>query len=246
MMKKGHIRMFLVMITIAASVVLFLKYSQDQKVKERVYYAGIGSRYYPYEYEQNGELKGFSYELFNEIAKRVGLKIKWEHIPFKNLVSNIEDGKLDIGAATVGIRDEFNRKVKYTTPYLTTTSVVLGLKGDVHEEYGVYGVIQGRIHEKYANEIEGATVVTYTDIELIAKDLENRTINYAIMNRDVAKTLLENYPNIEILKELRTEENGFIFSNIFSEKLLKKFNKELEKAKSDGTVDNLKKKYGIE
>ncbi len=66
------------------------------------------------------------------------------------------------------------------------------------------------------------------------------------MNRDVAKSLLDNYPDIEILKELKTEENGFIFSNIFSGKLLKKFNKELEKAKSDGTVDNLKKKYGIE
>ncbi|MBP9510587.1 MAG: transporter substrate-binding domain-containing protein [Fusobacteriaceae bacterium] len=66
------------------------------------------------------------------------------------------------------------------------------------------------------------------------------------MNRDVAKSLLDNYPDIEILKELKTEENGFIFSNIFSEKLLKKFNKELEEAKSDGTVDNLKKKYGIE
>lgn len=66
------------------------------------------------------------------------------------------------------------------------------------------------------------------------------------MNRDVAKSLLDNYPDIEILKELKTEENGFIFSNIFSEKLLEKFNKELERAKSDGTVDNLKKKYGIE
>lgn len=245
-MKKGHIATFLVLIAVAVSVVLFLKYLQDKKIKDRVYHAGIGSRYYPYEYEENGELKGLSYDLFNDVAKKVGIKIKWEKIPFRNLVSHIEEGKLDIGASTVSIRDDFRERVTFTVPYLTTTTVILGLKGDTHVDHGVYGVIQGRIHEKYANQIEGATVITYTDIELIAKDLENRTINYAIINKNVAKALIENYPDLVMLKEIKTEVNAYIVSNIFNKELLNEINKEIEKAKSDGTVDNLKKKYKIE
>ena len=79
---------------------------------------GINAEYAPFEYYEDGELKGFDIDLMNCIGERIGYDIDYVDMPFDALIAAIMIGKVDCAISTLTITEERESVVDFTRPYL--------------------------------------------------------------------------------------------------------------------------------
>ena len=79
---------------------------------------GINAEFAPFEYYEDGELKGFDIDLMNCIGERIGCDIDYVDMPFDALIAAIMIGKVDCAISTLTITEERESVVDFTRPYL--------------------------------------------------------------------------------------------------------------------------------
>lgn len=62
--------------------------------------------YEPFEFEEDGELKGYDVDIWNEFSKRTGIEVKWEYADFSGLLGLISSGKADAVSAQMSPNPE--------------------------------------------------------------------------------------------------------------------------------------------
>ena len=67
-----------------------------------------------------GEGVGLEYDLFNEIAKRLNAKVKWELSSWDVMIQSVRDGQFDVGMDGITINDERKALVDFSDSYLTS------------------------------------------------------------------------------------------------------------------------------
>jgi polar amino acid transport system substrate-binding protein len=73
----------------------------DGKIK-----IGTDPTYAPSEFNDNGKIVGFDVDLFNAIAKKLGLQTEWVESKFGDIIPGIASGKYEIGVSSFTINDE--------------------------------------------------------------------------------------------------------------------------------------------
>lgn len=74
--------------------------------KEQVIKVGLESTYPPFEYKEDGQLKGFDIDLMNELGKALGFQVKFIEQPFDGLIPALKSGKIDLVAAGMSATEE--------------------------------------------------------------------------------------------------------------------------------------------
>jgi polar amino acid transport system substrate-binding protein len=71
----------------------------------------------PFVVEENGALKGFSIELWDRIAQRMGVKYRYVKSPtVKDLLEDVRTGKADIGISAISITAERDKSFDFSQP----------------------------------------------------------------------------------------------------------------------------------
>lgn len=71
----------------------------------------------PFVFESNGKLTGFSVELWDEIAQRLGARTQWSFEPnARELVNRVAEKKADVGISAVSITAEREQRVDFSQP----------------------------------------------------------------------------------------------------------------------------------
>lgn len=91
---------------------------------------GTNPNFPPFEYKENGELKGFEIELMDALAQKMGKKIEFKDLAFDTLLLEIQFGKIDMIASAMTPTPLRAQKVTFTKPYLAQDPLVVITSAD--------------------------------------------------------------------------------------------------------------------
>lgn len=211
-------------------------------------------------YHVSGDtVTGFDYEVLQKFAG--GLNVKLELTPemsFEQQVNGLQEGRYDILAGSLVVNSEYIDSLAFTHPLLTTKYVLVQRKTDdstaVRTPFDLAGKkihivksspvslrIRHLIHE-IADTIYVEEVPLYGMEQLIAM-VAGGEIDYAVCDRDIAQTALQQHDNIDIDMEVSFSQLRAWGMNKRSPLLLERFNKWLDAYSKTAEYRRLVKKY---
>ena len=141
------------------------------------------------EYVKDGELVGFDVELSRELARRLGVDVKFEIIDFRGIVAALKSGRVDILVTAMTQTPEREEQIGFSVPYYDAgigAAFRISEKIERPEDLAgkVIGVELGSSGEHFVRTEIGdlvGEVVTYDSIVLALNDLENGRVD-AVVN----------------------------------------------------------------
>ncbi|MBS5789965.1 transporter substrate-binding domain-containing protein [Fusobacterium sp.] len=228
--------------------VLLIACGKDSK--ELVYKVGTNAEFPPYEYMEDGKIKGFDADIMDEIAKRGKFKYEWVNMNFDGLISALQSKKVDMVIAGMTLNEERQKYVNFSVPYIKPAVSLIALKSNSTtsiEEFNnkKFGVELGTIE---ADIIKGkfpdAIIVPFSSNTASVLALKSQKIDAILFDSKVAESYVKNNPEIKIVGEVTGEDKAMAF-NLKDTEVHNKVNTILQEMLNDGTIDKLKEKYGI-
>src|SRR5918999_2631386 len=96
-----------------------------QTVEEGVLTVGSDIPFPPFEFREGGELTGFDVVLVEEMADRLGLRVRWVDTAFDTIFTQLAAGRYDMVASATTITEERSRQVDFTDPYYAAQQSVV-------------------------------------------------------------------------------------------------------------------------
>ncbi|MEG0228261.1 MAG: transporter substrate-binding domain-containing protein, partial [Lachnospiraceae bacterium] len=79
----------------------------------------------PYEYYEGEEIKGIDADFAKAIAAKLGMSLKIEDMAFDSIITAVQGGKADFGAAGMTVTDERKSQVDFSDSYYTGRQVII-------------------------------------------------------------------------------------------------------------------------
>ena len=196
---------------------------------------------------KTGEIKGFIYDIGKEIERRGNFIFCWEETPLSKIFDEVTVKNYDIGIAPFISTEERKNKVNITESFYTSQIIVLGNREIDYKESKepIYGVqTESIVLDKVQGEDSGKVIVSSKE-ERLLDSLLNRDIDYMVTDSICGNEILKKNPqlfNKEVIEEVSI---SFITSKTLNKDDLKRINEIILEMKSDGTIEDLKKKYDI-
>jgi polar amino acid transport system substrate-binding protein len=84
----------------------------------------------PYEsVDENGKFIGFDVDMFEEMAKRMGVEVHWQDMPFDVTITTLQAGDVDVSVSTHQKTPDNSQQVDFTIEYEPATTVFIKQKG---------------------------------------------------------------------------------------------------------------------
>jgi ABC-type amino acid transport substrate-binding protein len=155
----------------------------------------------PFEFHdpETDELVGFDVDLANEIAKSIGVPIKWVEMPFANLLPALKNHKVDMTIAAMYITPEREAAVDFSRPYQYSGLVMVAAPKLVDQIHSIddlaglrVGVKIGATGEEVARQYKAQgiplEIVQYQDTVASFLDLEVGRVD--VIFNDYLNTLI--------------------------------------------------------
>jgi ABC-type amino acid transport substrate-binding protein len=187
---------------------------------------------------KNGKPTGFSADLAEAIAGKLGLKLEVALLPFSDLFSRLTADIGDIAMSAITITPERKLQFDFSYPYFNSgQSLLVPTASTIASEADLLGkkvgVIKGTTNETLARKVPGIAQIDTYDGKLDAVIVDTPFAQYNA--RATGKT--------RIAKVLTTGDQYGIAVRKGNAKLLKGINKAMNAIRKDGTYDRLYKKY---
>lgn len=200
--------------------------------------------------ESTKQIEGFDVDLMNAIAANAGLQVEFVNVAFDPLLAGMAQCQYDASISAMTITDERKQSMAFSDPYFEAGQIITvqanntditgkdSLTGKtLGAQIGTTGAIE-------AGKIPGATAKTYDDIGLAFQDLINGQVDAVIADTPLALGYVGKNPTkIKTVGEPFTDENYGIAVCKNKPELVAKINEGLAKAKADGVIDQLTKKW---
>lgn len=222
---------------------------KEKAPENKVYVVGTNAEYPPFEFIENGEVAGLDADIIKEAAKRMGIEYKWLNTNFDGLIPALQTKKVDLVIAGMSITPEREKAVNFSVPYLSSkvaivTSKVNPIK-DMNDLSGKkYGVELGTTKEASARKITGAEVIPFSSNTGALVALKSGKVNGMVLDESVAQKFIDKNPELVMVGTLEGEPKAVAFNKDDTE-LAEKFSKVIEEMLNDGTIENLRKQYGV-
>lgn len=91
---------------------------------------GTDTNFPPFEYKdpQTGEHTGFDVQLWDAIAKEIGIEYELQPMDFNGIVPGLQTGQLDVGIAGMSIKPERAKVIDFSDGYYNSGLAILVLK----------------------------------------------------------------------------------------------------------------------
>jgi len=86
---------------------------------------GVDANFMPFEFKVDGKLTGFDVELFEAIAKEIGLDFKWQTMDFNGIIPGLQSKSIDAAIAGITIKSEREEVVDFSHPYYDSGLIIL-------------------------------------------------------------------------------------------------------------------------
>lgn len=174
---------------------------------------GTAADFAPFEYEENGQIKGFDIDLANELSKRVGFDITLEKVSYGKICDKINQSELDIGISSFG-NDLYTLDCFHSVSYFESDLLFVKLKSrtdlqskaDLRDKSVAYDK-DSKSSSKIITELEAKGVAKESD-KLISMLLllQEGKVDSIVLDSINSGILIENYPFLDD-KDKKTIEN---------------------------------------
>ncbi|MGP3777805.1 basic amino acid ABC transporter substrate-binding protein [Halanaerobium saccharolyticum] len=239
--------------TLVTILVILTVLTLSSGVMAQRYVVGTNASFPPFEYVEEGEIVGFDIDLVKEIAELQGFEVEFRDISFDSLIPGLASGSLDMVAAGMTITEARKEVVAFSDPYYSANQSVL-----VHEEseedltvlFGSndVGVQTGTTGDTWVRDklierdILTGELRNYDSYVFVIRDLANKNIDAAVLDKPVAETYSKDNP-VNVVAEVITGEEYGIAVGKNNQALLEEVNAGLAKVIENGTMDELIEKY---
>ena len=79
----------------------------------------------PWEYKEGDEIVGIDADIAQAICDKLGYELKIEDMAFEAILTSVDTGKADFGAAGMTVTPEREESVEFTDTYAEATQVVI-------------------------------------------------------------------------------------------------------------------------
>ncbi|MCF8112640.1 MAG: transporter substrate-binding domain-containing protein [Desulfotignum sp.] len=87
---------------------------------------GVDANFRPFEFKnEKGEFTGFDVQLFDAIAKDLGLDYKWQTMDFNGIIPALQSNSIDAAIAGITIKSSREEVVDFSYPYYDAGLVIL-------------------------------------------------------------------------------------------------------------------------
>ncbi|MBQ9273834.1 MAG: amino acid ABC transporter substrate-binding protein [Succinivibrio sp.] len=202
-------------------------------------------------YDKNRQLTGFDIELMRAIGSYLGREVRFEELPFAQIIDSVASGKYELAISCITITDERLEKVNFSDFYvksglsLAVNSLYAGRLNEPNIDGKPICVEAGTVSETMGRRYRHSTVLTFASSDAACRafnDLECQVlINERLVNKyNIKIGKLEDavlYPT-----DLTAQQLG-IAVNKQHPQLLEAINEALTELKKDGTYYSIFNKW---
>lgn len=209
--------------------------------------------YEPFQFRDGGEVVGFDVDLVDLVAEELGVEQNLVDTSFEGIETgqSFETGQCDLAAAAITITPERDNVMDFSEGYFDADQALLvQADSDVESladlEGKVLGVQQGTTGEEYATEHaeqHGYDTRQYEDLELLQQGVRNGAVDAGINDNSVLLYATKDNDAVEVSAEFDTGEQYGIAVADGNGALKAKIDEVIEKAKQDGTYDEIYEKW---
>ena len=209
--------------------------------------------YEPFQFNRDGEVVGFDVDLMDLVAEELGVEQTIVNTPFETIETGqaMSTGKCDIAAAGMTITEERARVMDFADPYFEATQALLVKSGSGFdsleslsgETVGVQANTTGKAYAE-ENAPDDVELKTFEDLALLTSAVKTGDVAAGVNDNGVLYDYAEQNPDTEVTAEFDTgEEYGFAVAKDGNDALLDTVNEVLDRAKSDGTYEEIFREY---
>jgi polar amino acid transport system substrate-binding protein len=210
---------------------------------------------------KSGNGIGWEYDAFNEIGKRLNLKVEWNLSSWDTMIQSVREGQFDVGMDGITINDERKAQVDFSDPYMVSEQFMLvradesrfadpksfgankdllvgAQAGTTNFYVAVYNVLDG--------DEKNPRIKLFDTFGASVQALKSGDVDTVLMDKTSAAGYIGASPGaFKIVGEpLGTEYFGFIFKP--GSDLVAPVNAAIKSMKDDGTIDKLNQKWFFE
>lgn len=206
----------------------------------------------PYEYYEGDEIVGIDAEIMKAIADDLGMNLVIEDMEFDSIVTAVQSGKADVGAAGMTITEDRLELINFTDSYTTAKQVIIvtedsAIAGPDDLEGKIIGVQTGTTGDLYTTwdyEDEGlATVERYNKGTEAVLALTQGKVDAVVIDNEPAKVFVTENAGLKIVEAEYALEDYAICIAKSNTDLLAKVNASLAKLKESGKLQEIIDKY---
>ena len=203
---------------------------------------------------EHGHVVGFELDLAKAVAKEMNAEVKVETMHFGEIISAVENKKVDMGISAITIRDERKKHVAFSDPYykMSGYSIIVkkdsGLRGEGAIKGKTVATLQGSTSEAKVKEMGPAKIKSMGDYNGVFDAVEKGEADAGITDEPASIYGLKagRASKLTIVGLIPAEDNFGIAVSKDNQKLADEVNRALKKVMSDGTYDELSKKWFFE
>jgi ABC-type amino acid transport substrate-binding protein len=229
------------------------KQQVPRSIKSSILTVGTNAEFPPFEFIENGQLTGFDIDLMKEIARRLGKEIEIKDMPFTSLITQLQLGTLDVLAAALTPTPEREEHAFFTQPYLEGNPIIIVSRKSApytslsQLEAKEVLINDGFTSERYVTAIPHVQVKRLPSVADALLALENNRADAFITAQSSMKEYISQQPDnpfhLESIPD--TSEPSALAINKSKVELFEEINNILTILLSDGTITELKRKWGL-
>ncbi|WED42548.1 substrate-binding periplasmic protein [Legionella cardiaca] len=238
------------MLTLFFILLLAIGGCSQEKKNNEIHFATAGE-YPPFEYQEQGKLKGFDIDLANLIAQHLGKKAVFHNMQFSTILPALTTGQVDAAISTITITEERQRNFDFTTPYyFETMAAVFPKNTPITTTTGLRGK---KIACQLGSTMEIWLKNNYPELAIItAMDNNNQAIEalkaghveVVLMDGPQGAIFSEKNPTLDYAIITKSKDGyGIAFKKHSPD--IAKINRALNSLKANGEIERLKKKWLI-
>lgn len=209
---------------------------------------GISADYPPFEFIENGELRGLDIDLANLIGKYLNRKIEFKDLNYNNLFTALKVGQIDMAISTITFTEERSKNFDLSNPYYVADIALIFRKNqpirnisDLHNK--TVGVQLGSTMEMWAKYCEQEINLVSMDVSLqLIEAVKSGQIDIVVSEEVQAKEFCKRNPELGYLV-IAKAEHGYVVALKPGSVLLTDINAALEDIKQRDHFKTLQTKW---
>jgi ABC-type amino acid transport substrate-binding protein len=201
--------------------------------------------------DQHNHFFGFDIEIMDQICKQMKAECHYVTMPYDDLFSAIENGKIDLAIDSIMITPDRQQKYLFSQPYLTSrerfmTNQSSPIKTTNDLKNKRVGVRQLAPFEPLFNVLnENIAEIVYPHMTNLLEGLANKKVDAILINNISAEYWSSNNNNqYKLIGDPIPLGDGFgIMAKMGRDKLIYDVNKAIQAIQADGTYKRIYKNY---
>lgn len=219
---------------------------------------GTEAAFPPFEdIDENGDFVGFDIDIIREVASRAGWEIEIENLGFDTLIPSVQNGQIDAAISAMSITEARSEVVDFSIAYYEANQSIMQLASDEETFTSLddlrgqnlrFGVQSGTtavdiVEAEFTSQGDGE-IKRYDSYPLAIQALKTGDVDVVMMDAPAQREAASTDSELRVAFEFSTGDQYGIAVAKGSE-LLDEINDALEAMFDDGTLAELREKWGI-